>query len=635
MCGIAGLFNTNEVPADPELLQKMASRMNLRGPDGEGYFTDGIFGLVHKRLSIIDLQGGVQPMFTEDRSIVYVHNGEIYNHHELRRELEAKGHEFRTKSDSECIGHLYEEYGMSFPEKLDGMFAIALLDLKQRKLILATDRAGKKPIFYYSGLNGFRFASSLSALAMDPDMPRELDLQALWDYMSFLSIPAPDTMYFGVSKMLPACIMAISPDMEYPDSRIYWKPDYSRKTSAEFADVASDLRKALTAAVQKRLEADVPLGVFLSGGVDSTIIASIVSRIPDSEPLKCFSIGVNDSHYDESLDAERNAAFLKSKAKRPIEFHKKIVQPNDFELLKKLCREYGEPFADSSILPTYLLCEFAKESVTVALSGDGADELFAGYERYRALNLLATFDALPKLIRQPMYYVNNRLKTGAGERSFLGRAQRFLRVAETTPEYQYHALVSKCPFPLKKSLLGVAFSDFTPQQTRRFSTEMRTTSTAFGRVERAMEFDWHFYLPNDILTKMDTASMTASLEVRCPYLDKAVVETAAAMPLDFKLCGKQRKYILSEAFGGYVPIHLSKAKKRGFGIPIAKWLRGPWKQQLEENLLEGLILNDYGLFNRDTVEYMIAEHCRGKADYSYPLYFLLVLELTIQQSLED
>lgn len=635
MCGIAGFFNENEVPADPELLQRMASKLSLRGPDGEGYFTDGIFGLAHKRLSIIDLQGGAQPIFTEDRSIVFVHNGEIYNHQELRRELEGKGHQFHTRSDSECIGHLYEEYGMSFPQKLEGMFAIALIDLKQRKLILVTDRAGKKPIFYYSGLSGFRFASTMTALAQDPEMPRDLDLQAIWDYMSFLAIPAPDTMYLGVSKMLPACIMAVSPDMEYPDTRIYWKPDYSIKTELNFADAASKLRKSLTDAVKKRLESDVPLGIFLSGGLDSTIIASIVSRIPDSEPMKCFSIGVNDHRYDESIVAERNAAFLKSKAVRPIEFHKKIVQPDDFELLRKLCREYGEPFADSSILPTHLLCQFAKESVTVALSGDGADELFAGYERYRALNLLAAFDKLPNLIRKPMFYYNSKLRTGAGERSFLGRLQRFLNVAETTSQFQYHALVSKCPYPLKKSLLGVAFSDFTPQQTRRFTTEMRMLSTAFGRVERAMEFDWHFYLPNDILTKMDTASMAASLEVRSPYLDREVVEAAAAMPLEFKLCGKQRKYIMHEAFGGYFPIKLAQAKKKGFGIPMASWLRGPWKQHLQENLLEGLAINEYELFRHDTIELMIDEHCKKRADFSYPLYLLLVFELTLQENLKN
>ena len=635
MCGIAGLFNEHDIPANHELLEKMASRLNRRGPDGEGYYTEGCFGLVHKRLSIIDLQGGVQPMFNEDRSIAFVHNGEIYNHHELRRELEAKGHKFQTHSDSECIGHLYEEYGMDFPMKLEGMFAIAIVDQKRRKLILATDRAGKKPIFYYSGLSGFRFASTLSALAMDPEMPRDLDLQAVWDYMSFLSIPAPDTMYLGVSKMLPACIMAVSPDMEYPDSRIYWKPDYARKTEKDFARAAALLRDSLKRAVHRRLEADVPLGVFLSGGLDSAIIASIVSRIRSSEPLKCFTIGVNDHRYDESAIAERNAAYLKSKAGRPVEFHKKFVEPNDFELLRKLCREYGEPFADSSILPTHLLCQFARESVTVALSGDGADELFAGYERYRALNLLATFDGLPKFIRRPMLRLNNKFKTGAGERSFIGRLHRFLNVADAPPEYQYHVMISKCPYPLKKSLLGLAFSDFTPQQTRRFSTEMRTLSSAFGRVERAMEFDWHFYLPNDILTKMDTASMAASLEVRSPYLDREVVETAAAMPLEFKLCGKLRKYILQEAFGGYVPVELATAKKKGFGIPMASWLRGPWKERLQENLLEGIAINEYELFQHDTVEFMIDQHCQKKADFSYPLYLLLVFELTLQENLKD
>ena len=584
MCGIAGLFNTHEIPADRELLEQMASRMNHRGPDGEGYFTEGIFGLAHKRLSIIDLQGGVQPMFNEDRSIAFVHNGEIYNHHELRRELEGKGHKFLTRSDSECIGHLYEEYGMEFPSKLEGMFAIALVDLKKRKLILVTDRAGKKPIFYYSGLSGFRFASTLSALAMDPEMPRDLDLQAVWDYMSFLSIPAPDTMYLGVSKMLPACIMSVSPDMEYPDTRIYWEPDYSDKTKSSFSESSARLRETLNNAIRRRLEADVPLGVFLSGGMDSTLIASLIAQMPSSDPLKCFTIGVNDLRYDESYIAQKNAEFLKTKAARPVEFHKKIVHPNDFELLRKLCREYGEPFADSSILPTHLLCEFARESVTVALSGDGADELFAGYDRYRALNLLARFDKLPKFIRKPMLSFNRDLNTGAGERSFLGRAHRFLNVAAASPEFQYHVMISKCPYPLKKSLLGLAFSDFTPQQTRRFTAEMRMRSSALGRVERAMEFDWHFYLPNDILTKMDTASMAASLEVRCPYLDREVIEAADAMPLEFKLNGKRRKYILQKTFQKDLPAQVINAKKKGFGIPMASWLRGPWKKHLQENL---------------------------------------------------
>lgn len=630
MCGIAGLFNSKGVPADLELLRKMAEKLKNRGPDGEGFFTDGIFGLAHRRLSIIDLSGGAQPLFNEDRTIIYVHNGEIYNHHELRAELESKGHVFRTRSDSECIGHLYEEYGMDFPEKLEGMFAIALLDLKKRKLILVTDRAGKKPIFYYSGPKGFRFASTLTALAQDPDMPEDFDLQAIWDYMSFLTIPAPDTLYLGVGKMLPACIMAVSPDMEYPDARIYWKPDYSRRNNLDFGVCAAELRNVLTKAVESRMEADVPLGVFLSGGLDSAVIAAIASRIPSRQPLDCFSIGVNDPLYDESAAAKRNAAFIEARAARPVNFHQKKIVPEDFDLLRKLCAEYGEPFADASVLPTHLLCRFARETVTVALSGDGADELFAGYERYRALKLLARFDSIPAWIRKPTLYLTRNFGKSCGERTFPGRVRRFLDVAGVPVESQYHAMTSKSTLALKKNLMGAAYSDFTPQPTRRFWTELRKTSTAYGRTERAMEFDWHFYLANDILTKMDTASMAASMEVRSPFLDRRVVETAAAIPLAYKLDGKIRKLILSEAFRGYIPPELGTARKKGFGIPVADWLRGPWKEQMCGSILEGAAVNRYELFRKDSAEYMIRQHCEMRQDFGYPLYLLLVLELTLQ-----
>ncbi len=632
MCGIAGIMNRNGEPVREETLSAMAGAMIRRGPDGEGVFANGVFGLAHRRLSIIDVMHGGQPIFNEDHTIAVVHNGEIYNFRELRSRLTAHGHLFRTNSDSETIVHLYEEAGLDFPKQLDGMFAIAIADIPKRRLILVTDRAGKKPIFYSSSEKAFRFASTLPALEKAAPFDEGIDPQAVWDYLSFLYVPAPETVYRGISRMLPARLMVVSPDSDYPDIRCWWKPNFAAKAKLSFEDSAANLRELMEDSVEKRLVSDVPLGVFLSGGLDSAVVASLAAELKHGgPPLKCFSIGFEESAYDESKAARANADFISRRTGGAIEFHHRTVKPGDFGLLKLLVSEFGQPFADSSILPTYMLSAFARENVTVALSGDGADELFCGYERYLAMHLLGAFDSIPVKLRSAVCRGLSRfLSSAGGERSFQARLRRLLQASLADPAERSMFLISKFPHSLKTSVLGEAFENFRPSRSERFAREIRGASTVVDATEKAMEFDFHCYLPNDILTKVDTASMTASLEVRCPFLDHRVIEAAAAMPLAYKLRGRLRKRIFGEAFADCIPAGLVSAKKRGFGVPIASWFRGPWKQHLLENLVEGEAVNRHRLFRREAILNMIHQHEFYEADYSYQLFAMLVLELSLR-----
>ena len=380
MCGIAGFVKLDGSPADPEQLHRMADAMRLRGPDGEGFFLEGPFGLAHRRLSIIDLDGGAQPIANENSTMFIVVNGEIYNFPELRKTLEAKGHRFRTRSDSECALHAYEEYGTDFVQCLDGMFAIAIYDSIRKKFILARDRAGEKPLFLYSDEKQFAFASSLNALK-PCDTARG---PGYWEFLSFQYFPYGG----GVTRMEKASVLEVDPARRNaaggvePTACDYFHPMFQKRTpELSFADSAAALRKLVTESVRERMGSDVPLGVFLSGGLDPAIIAAAASRIPSGEPLKCYSIGFSDPAYDESEQARRNFEHIRNHANRPVEFHHKVVNANDFGVLKSVLAFCGQPFGDSSILPTYLLCKFAREQVTVALTGDGADELYGGNER--------------------------------------------------------------------------------------------------------------------------------------------------------------------------------------------------------------------------------------------------------------
>ena len=394
MCGIAGIINFNGKPVPEDILIRMNDAQAHRGPDEQGILIDRNVGLAHRRLSIIDLSQGHQPLGNEDGSIQIVFNGEIYNCLELRSNLEQRGHIFKTHCDTEVIVHLYEEYGAACTGRLAGMFAFAIYDSVRRKMLFARDRLGKKPLFYFKNSECFLFSSELGGMKMHPAMPSELNLQAIHDYLSLQYIPCPDTVFKGVCKLPPAHYLELDLESGRTVLERYWRADYSAKTDLSFEDAVIKLRKLLFTAVERRLMSDVPLGAFLSGGLDSSIITGIMSRL-SKQPVKTFTIGFNDPKYDERNYARAAAEAINRQADCPLEYHEKVVDQNDFPVLEKLVDHYGEPYSDASMLPTFLLSKFTREKVTVALSGDGADEVFAGYERYLLIKYSQMLDVIP------------------------------------------------------------------------------------------------------------------------------------------------------------------------------------------------------------------------------------------------
>lgn len=631
MCGIAGIINLNHAPVPEDVLHRMSNAQAHRGPDDHGIFIDRDVGLAHRRLSIIDLSQGHQPLGNEDGRIQIVFNGEIYNCLELREILEQKGHIFKTHCDTEVIVHLYEEYGSGCVAKLAGMFAFAIYDSIRRKMLFARDRLGKKPLFYFKNNECFIFSSELSGIKEHPAMPYELNLQSIHDYLSLQYIPCPDTVFKGVRKLPPAHYLEL--DLTSGESIVerYWQVDYSSKTGLNFEDATMKLREMLFASVNRRLMSDVPFGAFLSGGLDSSIIVGIMSKLC-SQPVKTFTIGFNEAKYDERAFARAAAEAINRQANFPLEYHEKMVDQDDFPALEKLAAHYGEPYSDASMLPTFLLSQFTREKVTVALSGDGADEIFAGYERYLLIKYSQMLDIIPTQLRSTFFGgMRKFLNNGAGERSFSGRLNRSLRVASSSREHRYLDIINRFREPLKKKLYGSRFDGFTPASTYDLFNAVLGQTTATCDVEKVMEADLHTYLPGDILTKVDIASMACSLEVRNPFLDHEVVEFAASLPLEYKQKGTSRKHILKEAFKDMLPSELLNRGKRGFGVPLAAWFRGPWKKIVEERLLEGRLIKE-NFFRNDAVVNMINKHCSGKEDCSYPLWSLLLLELFLEQN---
>ena len=616
MCGIAGYFQTDGTPALPRHLRAMADAMIKRGPDGEGVFTDGPLGLAHRRLSIIDLEGGAQPMTTADGSLTVVFNGEIFNYRELRAELEKAGKfTFRTKSDTEVIPALYRAEGEDFVRRLNGFFAFALYDREKRKLLLARDRFGVKPLFYFQDGTRFAFASTLNALKTLPGFDRsDLSMESIAEFLAFQYIPGNATVYRNVFRLDPGSLMTLQLD----DGSIRTRPFVShgdrKTTSLSYEEARQHLRELVTDAVERRLNADVPLGVFLSGGLDSAIVCGTAATLM-KEPLECFSIGFADPAYDESALARQSADFIQSYAKVPVRLHTKEADPCDFRLLSEMAREFGEPYADASLLPESLLCRFTRETVTTVVSGDGADELFGGYDRYRAMNF---FHRAP--LPRPLCRALASLLPSGGERTIRGRLKRFLTAASLPPGERYRFIMTHGAAPLLERssmpclLEGVrrphAWDELAPDGNRSpWETDVRT------------------YLPGDVLCKVDVCSMAASLEVRSPFLDFRVADFAASMPFSWKIRGGRRKRILADAFADLIPPDLIRRKKRGFGVPVASWFRGEWNTPLREHLFSG-VLDD--LIRKETSAELLRAHETGEQDLSYWLFSLLMLELFLE-----
>ncbi len=612
MCGIAGCFN-RKTPPDEALLQKLCGTMRQRGPDASGTHLDGPLGLAHTRLSVIDLDGGCQPMSSEDGRFTIVFNGEIFNFRELRDELEHKGETFRTKSDTEVLLKLLIREGADCLPHLNGFFAFAFYDAAEKALLLARDYHGVKPLFYFHLPTGeFGFASRFFTLTLCPGCPDEISPEALADYLAFQYIPAPATIRSGVKKLMPGTAVefeletGIMREIDW-GARVELKPE-----TISYEDACERVRNLLSAAVERRLIADVPLGVFLSGGLDSAIVTALAAQ-HSTGPLECFSIGFDDPRYDESADCKTAAAHLAKLAPHGLNHHIKTVQPQDFDLLPKLADEFGEPYADASMLPSFFLAQFAREHVTVALSGDGADELFGGYERYRAMALLGK---LRSFTPGALWSAAAACLPDSGERSKAGRLKRFLRLGAVSGDAaRYDALMSH--------FAAESISNIAPGLRPHLSSK-RTLPDAACLMASLMEDDLHRYLPGDVLTKVDVCSMAASLEVRNPFLDPQVSAFARSLPVDFKIQGSRRKRILGDAFASELPTGWAERRKRGFGVPVAAWFRTVWRDRLRSALLDGLPKH-WDMFDRDAVERLIDAHQTGGKDRSYLLFSLLML----------
>ena len=633
MCGIAGICRLDGQPLNEDArahVRAMTDVITYRGPDGSGIWQEGPVSLGHRRLSIIDLSGGSQPMQDVDGELCIVFNGEIFNYRALRKVLEERGHQFRTQSDTEVILHLYEECGSAFLQHLDGFFAFALYDTKLGIMLLARDRMGIKPLYYYRDAAHFAFASSINALKQLPFVKQHIDEQALWDYLSLQYVPT-GTIYTHISQLAPG--YALSFHSEGPrrhfQKRQYWKPDFTRKTAQPYEDACKGLREAMTASVRDRLISDVPLGVFLSGGLDSAIIAGLAAEQIEG-PLKCFTIGFEEQSYDERESAAATATHVRQFARCGFEHHVKTVNPCDFESLEFLVKQFGEPFADASMLPTYLLSRFARGEVKVALSGDGADELFGGYERYLAMRYLGKFDFLPEAVRRPLFRMAAAMIPNIGnERQKWARSRRFLHGAAASGAERYLGILSRVDEKLKHRVCGKFFRHVKPT-LETFNREFYKNSFSANPSERVSEVDIISYLREDILKKVDVASMSASLEVRSPFLNFKIAELSALYPYEYKEKDGVRKRILTDAFAKYLPKGLAQRPKRGFGVPLASWFRNEWRELLRERLLDGVCVKER-IFNQPELEHILKAHSCGRADYSYFLFSALVLELFLKE----
>lgn len=612
MCGIAGCFNP-KTPPDEALLQRLCGTMRQRGPDASGVYLDGPLGLAHTRLSVIDLDGGCQPMSSDDGRFTLVFNGEIFNFRELRHELERKGESFRTKSDTEVLLKLLIREGTGCLPRLNGFFAFAFYDATKKTLLLARDYHGVKPLFYFHLPTGeFGFASRFSTLALCPGCPEEISLEALADYLAFQYIPAPATIRKGVKKLMPGTAVEFGLETGSVRETTWGARIEGNPEAISYEDACQRVRSLLSAAVERRLIADVPLGVFLSGGLDSAVVTALAAR-HSSGPMECFSIGFDDPRYDESADCKLAAAHLEKLAPHGLHHHIKTVQPQDFDLLPKLANEFGEPYADASMLPSYFLAQFAREHVTVALSGDGADELFGGYERYRAMDMLGKLRSFTPGV---LWSAAAACLPDSGERSKAGRLKRFLRLGAVSGDAaRYDALMSH--------FASGSIAEIAPALHSHLNLK-RTLPDAVCLMASLMEDDLRRYLPGDVLTKVDVCSMAASLEVRNPFLDPRVSAFARSLPVDFKIQGGRRKRILGDAFASELPPGWAERRKRGFGMPVAAWFRTVWRDRLREALLDALPKH-WEMFDRAAVERLIDAHQTGGKDRSYLLFSLLML----------
>lgn len=626
MCGITGFINKVDSDKAPReaLLDAMCRVIEYRGPDEQGMAVEGRAALGMRRLSIIDLKGGQQPIFSEDGAKLIVFNGEIYNYRELRKDLESRGRNFKTNSDTETILVAYEEFGTACVNRLRGMFAFAIWDKKNENLFIARDRVGKKPLFYGQTRAGnFVFGSELKTLLTHGEISREIDYAALDAYLTFGYVPEEFCIFKDAKKLLPGHFLVFKDGVV--QTQQYWDFDYSGEAEAGSEDDYLDaLREKIKEAVKVRLISEVSLGAFLSGGVDSSSIVGLMSQILD-KPVKTFSIGFNEDSFNELKYARVAAKHFNT------EHHEFTLTPDFVQIIDDLVWHFDEPFSDSSALPTYMVSKMARDFVTVVLSGDGGDELFAGYTRYVIDRERRGFEKLPSALRRSVLQpVSKALPHGA-------RGKNYLYNASLDATDRYIDSVSQFNRPRRDNLYT---RDFRAKLNGNFGRgeklfqELASSVSGREQVDRLLYLDSKTYLPGDILTKVDRMSMAASLEARVPLLDHELIEFVVRMPARLKLKGIETKYIFKKAMEGIVPNEILHREKQGFGVPIGEWINVQLKDRIYSDLTDRRTV-ERGYFDQTYIQTILDEHRRGRRDHSHAVWVLWMLELWHRRFLDN
>jgi asparagine synthase (glutamine-hydrolysing) len=622
MCGIVGIFDMRgKRNIDAELLSRMNETQHHRGPDDGGLHLEPGLGLGHRRLSIIDLSTGQQPQFNEDNSVVVIFNGEIYNFQSLIPELQKLGHVFRTKSDTEVIVHAWEAWGEACVNRFRGMFAFALWDRNQETLFLARDRLGVKPLYYAVLSDGtFLFGSELKSLLEHRGLGRDLDPFAVEEYFALGYVPEPRTIFTSAAKLPPAHTLILKRGRPVPAPREYWNVSFTLDRRLSLGDACAELQARLEESVRLRLISDVPLGAFLSGGVDSSAVVATMARVSEG-PVNTCSISFADPAFDESQFAQQVAE--KYRTRHFVD----RVESEDFDLIDELARLYDEPYADSSAIPTYRVCQLARGHVTVALSGDGGDENFGGYRRYR-LHLMeekmrGTF---PLSLRRPVFGLLGRVYPKADWAPRVFRAKTTFEAMARDPVEAYFHSISITRDAMRGQLFSPTFlaglGGYTALEVFRRHALRANHDDPLALIQY---LDLKTYLVGDINTKVDRASMAHSLEVREPLMDHVLVEWLATIPGALKMRGQEGKYLLKKAMEPHLPHEILYRPKMGFAVPLASWFRGPLRERVRAALLEAQLV-ETGLFNVGYLKHLVDKHQSGMRDYSAPLWTLLMFE---------
>ena len=627
MCGLVGMFDARGGRViDRPLLMRMNDSQRHRGPDEDGLFVAPGLGLGHRRLSIIDLSSGQQPLFNEDGSVVVVYNGEIFNFQDLAAELDAAGHKFRTRCDTEVIVHAWEEWGEDCVTRFRGQFAFAIWDANSETLFLARDRLGIKPLYYAMLADGMvLFGSELKSLMLHPGVAREIEPRAVEDYFAYGYVPDPRSIYRGVAKLPPGHVLTLRRGAAPAAPREYWDLSFHDVQPMTVDEAAEELIPRLREAVGLRLVADVPLGAFLSGGVDSSAVVAMMAELSNA-PTNTCSIGFADPAYDESRHAETVAR------RYGTDHHVRRVDPDAFDLVDRLAGFYDEPFADSSAIPTYRVCALARERVTVALSGDGGDELFAGYRRHRWHHYEERMRGLvPSGLRRPLFGVLGAIypKLDWAPKALRAKST-FQALARDSAEGYFHS-VSVLGDGLRARLFSTAFKrDLQGYRASDMLTRTIDEAPAEDPLSRIQYADIKTYLPGDILTKVDRAAMANSLEVRVPILDHRFMEWAVTIPTALRLKGRQGKYVFKKALEPYLPDSILYRDKMGFAVPLGSWFRGPLRARVR-GALDSRFLAETGVFDMASVRRIVDEHQSGRRDHAAALWALLMFESTLRK----